>query len=558
MIFDRLFSWIVRRAITRESFELSGIFDDAGGGTYAGEIITPSKALKITAVLACVRLIGESIASLPLKVYRRNPNGDGAEEAVDHPAYDLIHAAPNAAHTSFTLRQYWLDNCLLWGNAYGHIPRNPSGSVREIEYLPADVTMPLDGGRFYETHKNGVKRIFPAREIIHVPGMPGDGVEGASVIEHAANTIWTQRATDEFGARFFSEGAMPGLQVKIPKGMPKELKKEIEERFRKRHSGKDKAFRTLMLDHGLEAEPFTMIPGKDAQLIEMRHFGVEDIARAFRVPPYMIGVVSAQPRANIEQEEIDFVKHTLAPWLTRFEQEFNRKLVSRPFYVEFNVDGLLRGDSKTRAEVDTLYVQNGIYNRDEVRKRYNLAPIPGGDQYTVQMQMVPVDEIGVAPTPVNAGAAGGSGSEATDGAGDGSADEGDNSGDGRADSPSGRAAAVAAEYSAAIARRLRERERAAFRQSKKADFAGWLEKFLRDHTGLVASELEPLIRSLGADVQEAADLALSEAVAYVDNLRCDLEEVECPREAIKDLAPSEWWDVRAIAGLYDARRITAD
>lgn len=367
--------------------------------TASGVAVTPESAMRLSAVSACVRLISESIGSLPLHVYRRK--GDRRrEKAKDLALYRLLHDEPNRMMTSCIFRETLSANVLCHGNAYAYIERDnaaeplqllplASPSVRVIKEATSGelaYVITLDGKTFRVNQAN----------IIHVPGLSFDGISGMSPIKYGAQSIGLAIATERFGAAFFGNGSMPSGTLELPGSASPEQQRNLLASWNAAYGGLNNAQKTAVLVGGAKFSPISVNPD-EAQFIETRKMQVSEIARWFRVPPHMIGDLDRATFSNIEHQGLDFVTHTLRPWLVRFEQEFNRKLFptsssGQPsdLYCEFNVDGLLRGDIKARGEYYVRGRQWGWLSANDIRTQENLEPIEGegGDVYLTPLNMI--------------------------------------------------------------------------------------------------------------------------------------------------------------------------
>lgn len=379
--------------------ELAEIFD--GTPANSGVSVTERTSLRSTVVLACVRLISEAIASLPLHVYERT--GDrGRRKARDHSLYYILHDRPNEFMTSFTWRELVLANLLLWGNHYSEIQWSGSGEVVALWPLPPDRVDPfIKNGRlrYLVRLPDGTTTILAAERVFHVPGLGFDGVKGKSVIKWGKESIALSLAAEEFGARLFGNNANPGGVLETEKKLDDPAKVRLKTAWETSHGGLDKAHRIAVLEEGVTWKP-TAISPDDAQALETRKFQVSEITRLFRVPPHLVGDVerSTSWGTGIEQQNIGLVTFTLRPWLVRLEQTFNHRLFlpseRRRYYVEHSVDGLLRGDSVSRNEALAIQRQWGIVSANEWREIENMNPRDddGGDTYLEPLNFISSDQ----------------------------------------------------------------------------------------------------------------------------------------------------------------------
>lgn len=356
--------------------------------TYTGVSITTETAMRMTAVYACIRVLAESIASLPLFVYRRRSDG-GKDLVTDHPLYRLLHLAPNPEQTSFNWREMTVGHLNTRGNAYSEIVRDQRGNVVELWPLnPAKVTPERAANgeiRFKYQNEKDRYTYFPYSQVLHIPGLQMSGLEGLSPIAQAREAIGLGLATEEYGARFFGNNSSPGgvLQVPIENKLKDQARENLKKSWEDAHKGLSTAHKVAVLEGGIEWKQIG-ITGRDAQFLETRKYQTNEICRIFRVPPHMIGDLERATFSNVEQQSIDFVVHTIRPWLVRIEQCFNTRLLREneaDLFAEFKVDGLLRGDIKSRYDAYATAIQNKIMSPNEVRALENLNPYEGGDVY---------------------------------------------------------------------------------------------------------------------------------------------------------------------------------
>jgi len=380
------------------------------GGTTSGKTVTERSAMQMTAVYSCVRILAEAIAGLPLHLYRYGEDGS-KEKALDHPLYALLHDEPNPEMTSFVFRETLMTHLLLWGNAYAQIIRNGKGEVVALyPLMPNRMAVDRDehGQLYYEyqtsqddahTMKGSVVRLSP-RDVLHVPGLGFDGLVGYSPIAMAKNAIGLAIATEEYGSKFFANGATPGGVLEHPNVVkdPERVRSSWNAAF----GGSANANKVAVLEEGMKYTPISISP-EQAQFLETRKFQIDEIARIFRVPPHMIGDLEKSSFSNIEQQSLEFVKYTLDPWVCRWEQSMQRALLKadeKPLYfLKFNVDGLLRGDYQSRMNGYAVGRQNGWMSANDIRELENLDRIAkedGGDLYLVNGNMVPLVSAGAA------------------------------------------------------------------------------------------------------------------------------------------------------------------
>ena len=378
------------------------------GNTSSGKPVTERSAMQMTAVYACVRILSEAVASLPLQLFRQN--GASREKAVDHPLYFLLHDEPNTEMTSFIFRETLMTHLLLWGNAYAQIIRNGKGEVVALyPLMPNRMTVDRDGkGQLYYSYRLQKQDaptaavgtvILKPSDVLHIPGLGFDGLVGYSPIAMAKNAIGMAIACDEYGAKFFANGAQPSGVLEHP-GTLKDPSR-VRESWNATFGGSRNANKVAVLEEGMKYTPISISP-EQAQFLETRKYQVNEIARIFRVPPHLIGDLDKSSFSNIEQQSLEFVKYTLDPWVSRWEQAMKRSLLSaeekQEYSIKFNVDGLLRGDYESRMNGYASGRQNGWLSANDIRRLENLDPIPaeaGGDLYLINGNMTRLEDAGI-------------------------------------------------------------------------------------------------------------------------------------------------------------------
>ena len=378
------------------------------GGTTSGKVVTERSAMQMTAVYSCVRILAEAVAGLPLHLYRYREDG-GKEKAIDHPLYLLLHDEPNPEMSSFVFRETLMTHLLLWGNAYAQIIRNGKGEVVALyPLMPNKMSVDRDAdGRLYYTYQRsseeapiaeGSKVILSPKDVLHIPGLGFDGLVGYSPIAMAKNAIGLAIATEEYGSKFFANGATPSGILEYP-GTVKDPEK-VRDSWTRGFSGSGNAHKVAVLEEGMKYTPISISP-EQAQFLETRKFQINEIARIFRVPPHMVGDLDKSSFSNIEQQSLEFVKYTLDPWVVRWEQSIQRTLLQDEektrYFVKFNLEGLLRGDYQSRMNGYATARQNGWMSANDIRELENLDRIPpesGGDLYLINGNMLPLDRAG--------------------------------------------------------------------------------------------------------------------------------------------------------------------
>ena len=378
------------------------------GGTTSGKAVTERSAMQMTAVYSCVRILAEAVAGLPLHLYRYKEDG-GKEKALDHPLYLLLHDEPNPEMSSFVFRETLMTHLLLWGNAYAQIIRNGKGEVIALYPLMPNrmvVDRDIHGQLYYQYTRSteeaptmkGVTVNLPPSDVLHIPGLGFDGLVGYSPIAMAKNAIGMAIACEEYGAKFFANGAAPGGVLEHP-GTIKDPQR-VRESWQSTFGGSGNSNKIAVLEEGMKYTPIGISP-EQAQFLETRKFQINEIARIFRVPPHMVGDLEKSSFSNIEQQSLEFVKYTLEPWLVRWEQSIQRTLFSpeekKSYFAKFNVEGLLRGDYASRMTGYATARQNGWMSANDIRELENMDRIPaeeGGDLYLINGNMLPLGNAG--------------------------------------------------------------------------------------------------------------------------------------------------------------------
>ena len=381
--------------------------DQIGGGrffsfgrTWAGKSVTERTAMQLTAVYACVRIISETVASLPLHVYEYTESGK--QKVYTHPLYRILHDIPNPEMNSFIMREVMMNHLLLWGNSYSQIIRNGKGEVIGLyPLLPEKMTVDrgADGNIYYSytSDKQGTI-VFRKDEVLHVVGLGFDGLIGHSPIAMAKNSLGLAIAAEEYGSSFFSNSGTPSGVLEHP-GVLKDPEK-VRDAWHNAYGGSSNAHKVAVLEEGMRFNPISINP-QEAQFLETRKFQVNEICRIFRVPPHMVADLDKSSFNNIEQQSLDFVTNTIRPWLVRMEQTIFQQLFTdteqEKYFVKFNVDGLLRGDFQSRMNGYAVGRQNGWLSANDIRELEDLNRIPaeeGGDRYLCNGNMVDIQSAG--------------------------------------------------------------------------------------------------------------------------------------------------------------------
>lgn len=378
------------------------------GKANSGEMVDEKSAMQIATVYACVRLLAESVAQLPLHLYRASDN-DGQEKATDHPLYKILYREPNPEMTSFSYWEAVMTHLLLWGNSYSQVVRDGRNNVLGLyPLLPENVEIDrTDKGELYYIYhaytnevpgENNKDIVFRRDEILHIPGLGFNGLVGFSPVAMMKNALGTTIAVEKYGSAFFRNGAQPAGVLEHP-GVLKDPQK-IRENWSEVYGGPNNAHKVALLEEGMTYKPISL-PPEDSQFLSTREFGVEEICRIFRVPPHMVQDLKRATFSNIEHQSIDFVVHTLDPWLVRIEKAIVKDLLVEEekdaYFPKFNVDGLLRGDYKSRMDGYSVGISTGIISPNEARRKENMPALPeeeGGDFHIVNGTFIKLKDVG--------------------------------------------------------------------------------------------------------------------------------------------------------------------
>lgn len=499
----------------------------------SGVTITQSSALTIGAVFACVRVLSETLASLPLHVNERL-EGDDRRRARDHALYPVLHSIANPEMSSFSLREILQAHVLTWGNGYAEIESSQGGDVIALWPLRPDKTNPARRGGIlgYDTElpksAGGGSKWLMADRVFHVHGLGFDGLSGYSVIKLFRDALGLTKATEIHGGKFFANGARPGGLLKHPGILSENAQERLRSTWYETHGGLDKSQRLAILEEGMEFEAIG-IPPDDAQFLETREFQTTEIARIFRVPPHMIGDLTRATFSNIEQQAIDFVVNSIGPWLVRWEQEIYRQLLTAPerlrYYAEFLVAGLLRGDTEARFGSYAIGKNNGWLSANDIRRLENMNSIgPAGDVYMVPLNMVPAEQAGDFGgndrALLSPGALGGASGRREP---NGPEAEGAEVRNAAAVARGRLSVAWGRQYSEAAGRVVRREANDITNGARRfksagavAGFYNWLDNFYLDHVGYVRAQFRPIAWSYGDMIavsvaDEVGDRALGAA-----------------------------------------------
>ncbi|APS59002.1 phage portal protein [Piscirickettsia salmonis] len=370
---------------------------DTAPMSASGQSIHPDNAMRLATVYACIRVLAESIAALPLHVYRYETGG-GKALATDHPLYSVLHDLPNSEVTSFDLRENLVGNLCLRGNAYCQIIRDGAGRVRELIQLPTDSTTVRRDERtkklIYSTISNGQSYELRDDQVWRLNAMGSDGIIGSSPITLQRESLGLSAATQEHGAKLFGNGARPSGILTTDSHLKKEGRENLAESWKKAHGGKN-SNGVAVLENGLRWQALTM-SSEDSQFLETRKYQRNEICGIFRVPPHMIADLERATFSNIEHQDLAFVRHSLVPWLVKIEQSISRDLLlaheRKKYFIKFNIEGLLRGDTAARAAFYNRMFSIGVMSQNDIRELENMNPIEDGDRYYRPLNMTPIGE----------------------------------------------------------------------------------------------------------------------------------------------------------------------
>lgn len=379
-----------------------------GNRASSGAIVTPDSAMRLSAVYGCVKILAEAVAELPLHTYKI-VEGDKIK-AYNHPLYYLLHDEPNPEMTSFNFRETMMAHLCLYGNHYSQIVRNGRGEVVGLyPLLPQNMQVYRDQATskiFYQYTRTPGEAdpgktevvILSSEEVLHIPGLAFDGLKGYSPLYLARNIIGASLSSEEFADKFFANAAMPSGVLEFPGTLKNPT--AVSEKWGGSFSGAINSGKTPVLEEGMKYKPISISP-QDAQFLETRKFNINEIARIFRVPPHMLADLEKSSFSNIEQQSLEFVKYTLAPWIARIEQSMKKALLlpseKKTYFFSFNFEGLLRGDYASRMNGYAIARQNGWMSANDIRELENMNRIPkeeGGDAYLINGNMLPLNMAG--------------------------------------------------------------------------------------------------------------------------------------------------------------------
>jgi len=368
------------------------------GKSATGISITTDKALRYAAFWAAVRILAESIATLPLNIIRLAP--DGSRQVVrTHPVHRLLHDVANPQMTAYTFKEVAMTHVATWGSGFALKVRDGAGQLRQLWPLAPERTDverdPTGELEFRYTRSNGQQVTLTAADVFYVPGLSWDGVKGYSIIRQARETIGLGLAAEEHGARFFGNGATTSFVLTTPNKLSDDAARHLSDQLKDEKTGLSNAWKPWVLEEGLEPKVLSM-PNDDAQWLETRKHQVTDIARWFRIPPHMLADLERATFSNIENQALEFVKYTLLPWIVRWEQAIGLQLlgdewtgVGGDLYAKFNVSALERADIKTRFESYQIGRNGGFMTPNRIAELEDWPQFDeGGDDRLRPLNMV--------------------------------------------------------------------------------------------------------------------------------------------------------------------------
>lgn len=373
-----------------------------GRRSKTGVNVNEQTAMRFSAVSGCIRILAETLACLPLGLFRKRKDG-GADKADGEPLYDILHNAPNLEMPSYNFREAMMANILAGGNSYAPIQRNGAGEVIALwpklwhEVWPE--RDPETQRIVYKVNDRGKTETLPFEKVFHVPGLGFNGIKGFSPIRMAMESVGLGLAAEEFAALFYANGANVGGILTVPGLKNKDTRDAIKKEFEERAGGLGKSHGVMVLENDIQYHRVG-IPLTEAQFIETRKFQIEEIARIYRVPLHLLQSLDRATFNNIEHQSLEFVKYTMLPWFARWEQAINFRLLTprqreQGYFAKFNAEGLLRGDTKSRYEAYHYARQDGWMNTDEIRAKEDLNPLPNGEgqDYWQPLNMVDTDTV---------------------------------------------------------------------------------------------------------------------------------------------------------------------
>lgn len=498
--------------------------------THAGVKLDAGNSLNQSAVFNAINIISGTIGSLPLNLYHKD--GDKVEVAEDRPIHKILHTKANPEMSAMSYRETVAAHVVSWGNGYSEVVRNKRNEVTALWPITPNRVRVMRAGLqlVYEIDMGGglPKRHLPRPQVLHIPGLGFDGLMGYSVLTKAREAIALGLAVEEFGSRFFGEGTHPSAVVEHPNKVGPEAYDHLKKSLTTAYSGLGKAHRLMILEEGMKLNNIG-IPPEDAQFLQTRQFQITEIARWFNIEPSKLKDHTRSTFSNIEHLAIDHVQDCLAPWLKRIEQAYNTQLLSEEqrkagFYFEHIVEGLLRGDSASRAEFYSKMLNIGVLSINEIRVKENLNPIQGGDVHLVPLNLTPLELALEGPKPPAAPVPPGADDEGAQDDDEPNLD--DEARSMRSVTERNRLRGAWEKLFRKTAQRVINRDVKAIRDAtsvfltrSKNDFTRWLDDYLKKLPESVAREFLPVLMSYADDVQAAA----SKEVNRVPGMNSDID-----------------------------------
>ena len=365
---------------------LAQFIESLGFGTsYTGITVTDKSALTLSAVYACVKVLAETIAELPVDKFTRTATGkERVTDDIDH----LVSTSPSPLYTSYQFRLAMQACVSLYGNAYATIDTAKNGKPSKLTIVdPGKVEIKRveeSGEIIYVIDGKGVLEPW---QMLHIKGMSFDGIVGLSPLAYHMEAISNGLALQEYGNRFFGQGSLASGVITRPGAISKEAMQALRTEWETTYKGRDNQHKIMILDAGMKFDQISIAP-EQAQFIASRNYNVQDIARVYRLPLHMVGDLSRSTNNNIEQQSLEFVQYTMLPWIKNWEQELDRKLIKgNKEYFKFNVNALARGDMAARSAYYVQAIQNGWMSPNEVRELENMNRREGGDIYLTPMNL---------------------------------------------------------------------------------------------------------------------------------------------------------------------------
>lgn len=393
-----LLARVQKRALTEKEWMAKALRYNPSS---TGREVTISDSMRIAAVYACIRVIAETLGSVPFVTYKRLPADLGKEIDPSYHLYDILHERPNPEQIAMEFRETLTASALTHGDGFAEIVYDGSGRVRELwPLLAGSMEVFRDPStkaiKYLYTLDSGEKRALRWEQVFHLRNFGGDSLRGYSTIRLFREALALALATEEYGGRFFNNNSRPSGVLESPRAMSTKALERLRDSWEKAHKGLENSHRTAILEGGVTWKPMAM-SNNDAQFILARKFQIAEIARIYRVPLHMIGELDKATFSNIEHQGIEFTTHTVRPWATRWEQTTRRDLYdrqpgARTHFSEHNLEGLLRGATKERYDAYHQALTDGWQSVNEVRRRENLNPVPGGDDLRTPLNMAPINE----------------------------------------------------------------------------------------------------------------------------------------------------------------------